>query len=73
MSNNQSDDVMSIPELAIKLDIAKATAFRWARRNELPVPVIFIGPRRMVVSRSAVSRLFLEQKSPAMQNSQQVK
>jgi hypothetical protein len=61
MSTNDSP-VMSIKELAQTLQIAPATAFGLARKNLLPVPVIFIGPRRMVVSRDAVRRLLAEGK-----------
>ena len=46
--------VMSIPEFAAATGVSKNLAFRLARQNRLPVEVIFIGEKRMVVSRRAV-------------------
>ncbi len=60
MLTNESQ-VMSILELAQTLNIAKATAFGLARKNLLPVPTIFMGPRRMCVSRATVSRLLAKE------------
>jgi len=48
---------MTIPEFAQATGCSKNLAFRLARQNQLPVPVIYLGPKRMVVSRTAVLRL----------------
>ena len=55
--------VMSIAELAKELHISNPTAYGLARRNALPVPTIFIGERRMCVSRAAVLRLLNDGKT----------
>jgi len=52
--------VMSITELAKKLHVSNPTAYGLARKNALPVPTIFIGERRMCVSRAAVKKLLCE-------------
>jgi len=49
--------VMSIPEFAKATGCSRNLAYSLARQNRLPVPVIFIGNRRMVVSRRAVMAL----------------
>ena len=49
--------VMSISELASAMGISRGLAYTLARQNNLPVPVIYIGRRRMVVSRAAVLRM----------------
>ena len=49
--------VMSIPEFAEATGCSKNLAYSLARQNRLPVPVIFIGNRRMVISRRAVMAL----------------
>jgi len=56
MATNVSP-VMSIAEFAETFHVSNAIAFRLARRKELPVPTIFIGERRMCVSRAAVEAL----------------
>ena len=48
---------MTIPEFAEATGCSRNLAFRLARQNKLPVPVIFIGPKRMCVSRKAVLAL----------------
>ena len=48
---------MTIPEFAEATGCSRNLAFRLARQNKLPVPVIFIGPKRMCVSRQAVLAL----------------
>jgi excisionase family DNA binding protein len=48
---------MTIPEVAKMLGISRGLAYDLARRNELPIPVIKIGDRRMVLSRKAVEAL----------------
>ena len=48
---------MTIREFAQATGCSKNLAFRLARQNQLPVPVIFIGLKRMVVSREAVLKL----------------
>lgn len=49
-------DTQSIPELAYRLGIDPGTAYRLAKSDELPVPVIRVG-KRLLVSRTAVDRL----------------
>ena len=51
---------MTIPEFAEATGCSRNLAFRLARQNKLPVPVIFIGPKRMCVSRKAVLMLLGE-------------
>lgn len=48
---------MTIPEFADATGCSRNTAYRLARLNKLPVEVIFIGEKRMVVSRRAVMQL----------------
>jgi predicted DNA-binding transcriptional regulator AlpA len=48
---------MTIPEFAKATGCSRNLAFRLARQNRLPVPVIFIGPKRMCISRRAVEVL----------------
>ena len=48
---------MTIPEFAQATGCSKNLAFRLARLNQLPVPVIYIGEKRMCVSRKAVLAL----------------
>lgn len=54
---------MGIAEFARVTKCFRGLAYSLARRNELPVPVIFLGPRRMCVSRAAVMELLLQRKS----------
>ena len=54
---------MTIPEFAVATKCSRGLAYSLARRNELPIPVIFLGPRRMCVSRAAVRELLAERKS----------
>ncbi len=53
---------MNIPEFAALTSCSRGLAYSLARQNLLPVPVIFIGERRMVVSRAAVLRLLADRK-----------
>jgi excisionase family DNA binding protein len=48
--------LLGIAEVAKLLDVHPATLYRAIQRNELPLPVIYIG-RRMRVPRAAVDRL----------------
>ena len=48
---------MTIPEFAEATGCSRTLAFRLARQNQLPVPVIFIGTKRMVVAKVAVANL----------------
>jgi len=48
---------MTIREFARATGCSYNLATRLARQNKLPVPVIFIGQKRMVVSRTAVLKL----------------
>ena len=48
---------MTIPEFAEVTGCSRNLAFHLARQDRLPVPVIFIGPKRMCVSRKAVLAL----------------
>lgn len=48
---------MTIPEFAQATGCSKNLAFRLARQNKLPIEVIFIGDKRMCVSRKAVLAL----------------
>ena len=54
---NNDSWTMTIPEVARTLKISRGLAYSLARQNKLPVPVIFIGNRRMVVSRKAIEAL----------------
>jgi predicted DNA-binding transcriptional regulator AlpA len=58
MINKMSTDnlVMSIPEFARACSISSGLAYRLARENRLPIPVIRLG-RRLVLSRKAVELL----------------
>ncbi|MFC2018738.1 hypothetical protein ACFLU4_02115 [Chloroflexota bacterium] len=48
---------MTITEFAKATGCSRNLAFRLARQNKLPVPVIYIGEKRMCVSRQAVEML----------------
>jgi excisionase family DNA binding protein len=62
---------MSVFEASKALGVSRATAYSLARRNELPVPVIFVGHRRMVLSRAAVMALLAERKAVAESGNEQ--
>jgi excisionase family DNA binding protein len=47
---------LTIEEMAVRLGIARSTAFALAKRDALPVPVIRLG-RRLVVSRELLERV----------------
>ena len=51
---------VTIPEVAKALGISRGTAYSLARQDLLPVPVIKLGPKRMVVSRHALESLLGE-------------
>ena len=53
MEDNQKL-TMTIPEFAEASGISRNLAYDLARRNELPVPVIRLGGKRMVLSRKSV-------------------
>ena len=48
---------MSIREFSEATGCSRNLAFRLARQNRLPVPVIYIGEKRMVLSRKLVLEL----------------
>ena len=48
---------MTIPEFAEATGCSKNLCYLLARQNKLPVPVIYIGEKRMCVSRKAVASL----------------
>lgn len=49
-------DTLTIDEVAAKLGIDRGTAYRLAKRDDLPVPVIRLG-KRMVIGRAALDRV----------------
>jgi len=51
---------MTIPEFAKATGCSRNLAYLLARQNKLPVPVIYVGDKRMVVSRKAVEKLLSE-------------
>ncbi len=58
MDTNKTERlVMMIPEFARATGCSRNLAFRLARKNMLPVKVIFIGGKRMCISRRAVEKL----------------
>ncbi len=58
MSNSNTERLTyTIAEFAKITGCSKNTAFRLARLNKLPVETIFIGEKRMCVSRKAVEKL----------------
>ena len=65
MANQTERLTMTIPEFAKVTGCSRNLAFRLARQNRLPVKVIFIGLKRMCVSRQAVLALMEgERQSP---------
>ena len=56
MAGNSSLTV-SIEEAAAALGIGRQLAYRLARENALPVPVLRVGRRRLLVPRAALMRL----------------
>jgi len=48
---------LTIAEFALATGCSKNLAFRLARLNKLPVPTIYLGEKRMCVSRRAVEAL----------------
>ena len=59
--------VITIPTFAKMLGISRGSAYRLARRNELPVPAIKLG-RRIVLSRKAVETLLSGTGKPGVGN-----
>jgi excisionase family DNA binding protein len=53
---------ITIAQFAEMTGCSRNLTYSLARKNQLPVPVIFIGPRRMVVSRAAVMALLADRK-----------
>lgn len=54
---NSEGLTMNLEELAKKMGISRSLCYQLGRQQKLPVPVIFIGAKRMVVSRQAVHDL----------------
>jgi len=54
---------MTIPEVAKALGCSRNIAYQLARQNKLPVPVIYIGEKRMVVSRRVLEGLMSDKLS----------
>ena len=48
---------MTIPEFAEATGCSRNLAYSLARQNKLPIPVVFLGEKRMCVSRKAVLSL----------------
>ena len=65
--SNEERLTMTVSEFATLYGCSRHLAYSLARRNELPVPVIFIGSRRMVVSRAAVMELLAQRKAAEKQ------
>ena len=59
--------VMTLSEFSQATGCSRNLVYRLARQNKLPVPVIFIGDRRMVLSRRSVEAL-LEAGKPEVGN-----
>jgi excisionase family DNA binding protein len=55
-TNTMEKATLTIEEVAVRLGIARSTAFALAKRDALPVPVIRLG-RRVVVSRDLIERV----------------
>lgn len=58
---------MSISEFARAYGCSRQLAYSLARQNRLPIPVIYIGSRRMVVSRAAAMELLNQPKTEEKQ------
>jgi excisionase family DNA binding protein len=63
-SRRRSKDAASLGEVADRLDISRSLAYKLAREDRLPVPVIRLG-RRIVVPRRALDRLLRSDESAA--------
>ena len=59
----RSKDAASVAEVADRLAISRTLAYKLAREDRLPVPVIRLG-RRVVVSRRALDRLLTSDDAP---------
>lgn len=57
MTEEYLKQTLSIPELAKVLGISRGLAYDLAKKNELPIPVLRLGPKRMVVSRKCLADL----------------
>ena len=62
---------LSIPEVAEVLGISRGLAYQLARRDELPVPVLRLGSRR-VVSRTALDAALLAMADVSFDRAQEV-
>ena len=54
---NKERLTMNLSEFAVMTGTSKNLIFSLARQNKLPVAVIYLGSRRMVLSRAAVLRM----------------
>ena len=57
MADKQESLVMSIPELATKLEISKGLCYALAKTDRLPVPVIRCGKRLLISHRALMDLL----------------
>ena len=57
-AHDRAPDTMSIEELATILGISRTFAYTLAQRDQLPVPTIRLGRRRLI-SRRAVEQLLM--------------
>jgi excisionase family DNA binding protein len=64
---NADSLTLTIPEVAKALGISRGLAYELANRNELPVPVIRLGEKRMVVSKLAIDSLLQGEGKPQNQ------
>ena len=62
--NDNGRLTLQIKEAAPMLGISSNLCYKLARLDKLPVPVIFLGEKRMCVSRKAVEK-YLEREKPA--------
>ncbi len=50
--NSKKSETVSLEQCAQQLGIGRATAYKLAKKNELPVPVIRVGTRYLIPRRS---------------------
>lgn len=62
MTQDNGRLTMNLTEFAAATGCSRNLAYLLARRDKLPVPVIFIGDKRMCVSRRAVEALLAADK-----------
>jgi predicted DNA-binding transcriptional regulator AlpA len=65
MEKKVESQTMKIPEVAKVLGFSRNCAYALARIDQLPVPVIRLGSKRLCVSRRAVERLLEKQTEEA--------